>query len=75
MPVQRKACLPVIVVALLAGACGERGGGSPDAELTDPSIPGDYSGIFPCSNCPGIRASLRLTASGHFFLDSTPGCG
>lgn len=57
--------LLLVCAALTIGGCGEvLGPAGPD----DASLPGVYTGTFPCRNCPGIRVSLWLKPDGRFFI-------
>ena len=61
--------LVVLYLSLMIGACGgDRDGAPPDESLLA-SLPGVYSGIFPCDGCPGIPTTLWLRADGRFFIE------
>lgn len=60
------ACLAIL--ALLA-ACGDP---PEEAETPAPdpaSLPGVFSGVYPCANCPGIDTTLWLRPDGRFFFE------
>jgi hypothetical protein len=62
--------LGILAAALIANGCGGgTGGSSTDPAELQANLVGDYTGVFPCDNCPGIRTSLRLVADGHYFLE------
>jgi copper homeostasis protein (lipoprotein) len=56
----------ILAATILIGGCG-RDSESP-ADSRDASLPGVYSGTFPCANCPGIRTTLWLRPDGRFFI-------
>jgi hypothetical protein len=61
----------LIAIALsspLAACSGSGGDGEPVAAVDIGSLPGVYSGVFPCLDCPGIDARLWLRPDGAFFL-------
>jgi hypothetical protein len=58
----------LLVIALLGGCGGGREGGSPE-ELPGKSLPGVYSGVYPCDGCPGIPTTLWLRSDGRFFIE------
>jgi hypothetical protein len=62
--------LPSILalVAFVLAGCG--GDSSDEVTLTPmpPTLPGVYTGRFPCSNCSAIVATLWLREDGRFFL-------
>ncbi len=60
----------VICIGLvLLGGCGDdRDTGSP-LDLPITSLPGVYSGVFPCEGCPGIPTTLWLRSDGRFFIE------
>lgn len=63
----RNRFLILFVTALLAG-CGEDPDTDTSAALPEASLPGVYSGVFPCEGCPGIATTLWLRADGRFFF-------
>ncbi len=57
-----------LLCALLA-ACGKPPE-EPEAPAPDPaSLPGVFSGVYPCANCPGIGTTLWLRPDGRFFFE------
>jgi hypothetical protein len=64
--------IAVTLVALAVGACGFESPEPTRAAAPMPAtLPGVYSGSFPCSNCAAIAATLWLRADGRFFLRQT----
>lgn len=62
-------CLAPFALALLALAgCARDTAETERATPMPPSLPGVYSGDFPCSNCAAIAATLWLRPDGAFFL-------
>ncbi len=64
-----RAIAAALLLAALAGSCG----GDPDSpapqSLPVDSLPGVYTGVFPCDGCPGIESRLWLRADGRFFFE------
>jgi len=59
----------IIIALVLLGSCGDdRDTGSP-SNLPVASLPGVYSGVFPCEGCPGIPTTLWLRSDGRFFIE------
>jgi uncharacterized lipoprotein NlpE involved in copper resistance len=58
--------LIVFLLALLAGCDGDRD--DAPTTLARASLPGVYSGEFPCDGCPGVETELWLHDDGRFFL-------
>jgi hypothetical protein len=57
------------LLALLLGACGDwKDDASPEA-LPPATLPGVWTGVFPCDNCPGIDIRLWLRTDGRFFIE------
>ncbi len=56
----------ILAATILIGGCSSDG--ESPADSRDASLPGVYSGTFPCANCPGIRTTLWLRADGRFFI-------
>ena len=63
-----KRTLILIVIALLGGCSDERDTASRPA-LPAGSLPGVYSGVFPCEGCPGIPTNLWLLPDGRFIFE------
>ncbi len=59
-----------IALVLLGGCGGEKDTGS-TSNLPLTSLPGVYSGEFPCEGCPGIATTLWLRSDGRFFMEQT----
>lgn len=58
--------LVLFLAIVLISSCG--GDGDSTLELTSASLPGVYTGVFPCEGCPGITATLWLRNDGRFFF-------
>jgi copper homeostasis protein (lipoprotein) len=58
--------LLILAATLLIGGCSSDG--ESPADSRNASLPGVYSGTFPCANCPGIRTTLWLRSDGRFFI-------
>jgi len=58
----------VCFAAALVGGCGGDAGDESSTELPATSLPGVYSGVFPCETCPGIPTTLWLRSDQRFFL-------
>lgn len=58
--------LLIVAITFLIGGCG--GDSMSPADSRDASLPGVYSGTFPCRNCPGIQTTLWLRSDGRFFM-------
>ena len=56
----------ILAATILIGGCSSDG--ESPADSRDASLPGVYSGTFPCANCPGIHTTLWLRADGRFFI-------
>lgn len=65
MPLKR--ILLFFFIVQVGGCSDERGADSPEG-LPESSLPGVYSGVFPCDGCPGIDATLWLRPDGRFFF-------
>lgn len=62
-------CLVPFALALLAlTGCARDASDTDRVTPMPPSLPGVYSGDFPCSNCAAIAATLWLRPDGTFFL-------
>ncbi len=64
MFLKRLVLMPLIVIV---GACSDDGDGRSGSDLPPSSVPGVYSGVFPCADCPGIATTLWLRPDGRFF--------
>lgn len=62
------ALLAASLPAFLTGCGPSADDGEPKTTLPPSSLPGVYSGTFPCDNCAGIDVTLWLRADGRFFL-------
>lgn len=62
--------LILVTVALIGGCSADHDSDSPE-ELSDTSLPGVYTGTFPCDGCPGIQTTLWLRSDGRFFIRQT----
>ena len=60
--------LIVLAVIVLVCGCSDDRDSTPVPEFSIASLPGVYSGEFPCDGCPGIPTTLWLRADGRFFL-------
>ena len=65
--VSSRSRIGTVLVAVLLGGCGDDDGARP-ALVPDVSLPGVFSGVFPCDGCPGIRTTLWLRPDGRCFL-------
>jgi len=65
MPLSR---LFIFLVIVLIGGCGDDHDSDAPKELPEESLPGNYSGVFPCDGCPGIASTLWLRSDGRFFF-------
>ena len=63
----RKWILSASLFVLVAG-CGNEHGDRIATSLPPASLPGVYSGIFPCDGCAGIPTTLWLRSDGRFFF-------
>jgi hypothetical protein len=57
----------LLITSLLVG-CSDDPGSDASEELSTTSLPGVYTGMFPCDGCPGIMTTLWLRADSRFFL-------
>lgn len=58
----------ILFIIVIVGSCGDDRDSSNVVELPDTSLPGAYSGVFPCEGCAGIATNLWLRADGRFFF-------
>lgn len=63
----QKRIASVLLFALVAG-CGNEYDDQSATVLPPASLPGVYSGVFPCDGCAGIPTTLWLRPDGRFFL-------
>ena len=63
-------CLFSSLTFLLVG-CDDSGDSDSDNTLPQASLPGVYTGVFPCQGCPGIASTLWLRSDGRFFFRQT----
>ena len=61
----RRGC--IVLLAVLLSGCGD-GDRTSSRQISEATLPGVYSGTFPCDGCPGIPTTLWLRADGRFFL-------
>ncbi len=66
MAIHRVVILGVLI--LLGGCSQDRDSGSRQ-ELLVESLPGVYTGVFPCADCPGIPTTLWLRSDSRFFIE------
>ena len=59
----------LVLFATLLAACGESTDDAAQHALPPVTLPGVWTGVFPCDNCPGIDTSLWLRADGRFFIE------
>ncbi len=60
----------VLLTALaLLGSCSGGNDTGSASKLPVASLPGVYSGVFPCEGCPGIPTTLWLRSDGRFFIE------
>ena len=59
----------VFIVVVLIAACTDDRRDEPVADLSVSSLPGVYSGVFPCSGCPGIQTNLWIHDGGSFIIE------
>lgn len=50
-------------------ACSDNRRDEPVADLSGTSLSGVFSGVFPCSGCPGIETTLWVHAGGSFIIE------
>ena len=60
--------LLIFAVTVLICGCGKSSDDMSSGDSYDPSLPGVYSGTFPCRNCPGIETTLWLRPDKRFFF-------
>jgi hypothetical protein len=58
-----------LLVILFVGSCSDDREGGHLTELPVTTLPGVYSGVFPCEGCAGIPTTLWLRADGRFFIE------
>lgn len=58
----------ILAATVLIGGCGKSSDDMSSGDSYDPSLPGVYSGTFPCRNCPGIETTLWLRPDQRFFI-------
>lgn len=58
----------ILAATVLIGGCGKDTDDMSSGDSYDPSLPGVYSGTFPCRNCPGIETTLWLRPDKRFFI-------
>lgn len=66
MSSRRLLCIAAIC---LIGGCSDGDERRAAPELSEASLPGVYSGVFPCEGCPGIPTTLWLRPDGRFFIE------
>ena len=60
--------LLIFVITVLVGGCSDDPDRDTPAEFPEASLPGVYTGVFPCDGCSGITSTLWLRADGRFFF-------
>jgi hypothetical protein len=60
--------LLIFVVIVLVGGCGDDPDSDPPAEFPEATLPGAYTGVFPCEGCPGIASTLWVRSDGRYFF-------
>lgn len=60
--------LVLFIVTLLVVSCGGDQESEPPVALSEATLPGVYSGTFPCEDCPGIATTVWLRADRRFFF-------
>lgn len=60
--------LLILIVLVVVGGCSDDRDSDSPAELPDTSLPGVYTGLFPCEDCPGIETTLWLRSDSRFFF-------
>lgn len=60
--------IPSVLLFALAAGCGDEHGNQSATDIPPASLPGVYSGIFPCDGCAGIPTTLWLRSDGRFFF-------
>ena len=58
-----------LLAVLVAGSCGDEPASTAPEPLPAESLPGVYTGVFPCDGCPGIATTLWIRADGRFFFE------
>lgn len=58
----------IVVVIVLVGGCGDHPANDSPAEFPEATLPGVYTGVFPCEGCPGIASTLWVRADGRYFF-------
>ena len=58
----------IIFAIILAGGCGDDGDSRSAEAPPLATLPGVYSGTFPCDGCPGIPTRVWLRSDGRYFL-------
>ena len=58
----------IVLVIVLVGGCSDDGDSDSPEELPKASLPGIYTGVFPCEDCSGITSTLWLRSDGRFFF-------
>lgn len=58
----------ILVVIVLVVGCSDDPDNESPAEFPEATLPGVYTGVFPCEGCPGITSTLWLRADGRFFF-------
>ena len=60
--------LILLIIIMIGGCTDDQDVDLPD-EIPVDSLPGVYSGVFPCADCPGIPTTLWVRADGRFFIE------
>lgn len=61
--------IAILFALVLVGSCGSDRDADSPLSLPETSLPGVYSGLFPCEGCPGIPTTLWIRSDGRFFIE------
>ena len=60
--------IPTVLLCVLMSGCADEQGNQSAPDLLPATLPGVYSGVFPCDGCAGIPTTLWLRPDGRFFF-------